>query len=139
MDSPAHEWLAGLAARGITVTMRKNRLSLHPADAYKSLTADELLTLRDCRPAIKAAVKAGTTVTTRPIGWPREDAIDDETAVEKSPCTQAAVPPPPPQPIDRNDWRWRIIHANDPEEIERRKRETTDVMFTMVGRTSTYL
>ena len=53
-------WLEGLAARGVSVSVRNGRLELRPARAYKELTDAELLTLRHHRQEIKAVVKAGT-------------------------------------------------------------------------------
>lgn len=53
-------WLEGLAARGVSVTIRNNRLCLHPARAYKELTDAEVLTLRHHRAEIKDVVNAGT-------------------------------------------------------------------------------
>jgi hypothetical protein len=58
----AAAWLAGLAARGVTVTLVKNRIRMQPETAYKALTADELLVLRDHRPAIRDALRGGASL-----------------------------------------------------------------------------
>ena len=34
---------------------------------------------------------------------------------------------------------WRVLHANDPEEIERRRRENTAAMYRTLGTSSPYL
>ena len=55
----AASWLRGLAARGVRVTLHRNRIRLHPASAYRALTDAEILTLRHHRAAIKELVRAG--------------------------------------------------------------------------------
>ena len=58
----AASWLQRLAARGVTVTVRNNRLWLHPASAHRALGDDEVLTLRHHRQAIKDAIKNGVSL-----------------------------------------------------------------------------
>src|SRR5437762_2426023 len=52
-------WVATLRARGVTLELRGNRLTLRPTNAYKELSDAELLTLRHHREEIKAIVKTG--------------------------------------------------------------------------------
>jgi len=39
----------------------------------------------------------------------------------------------------RNPAAWRALHADDPDEIERRRKERTSEMLAMVGNTSPHL
>ncbi len=52
-------WLEGLAARGVAVSIRNGRLHLIPASAYRTLTDEEVLTLRHYRDAIKERIREG--------------------------------------------------------------------------------
>lgn len=75
-------WLQGLAARGVRVSVRNNRIWLHPSSAYKSLADEELLTLRHHRAAIKACINSGVSfdvVRTAP-------AAEKTTPVPEPPC-----------------------------------------------------
>ena len=60
----AASWLEGLAARGLTVTVRRGKLVLHHAkpNPYKQLTDAEAITLRHHRADIIAAVNAGISL-----------------------------------------------------------------------------
>ncbi|HXG69764.1 MAG TPA: hypothetical protein VNJ04_04030 [Gemmatimonadaceae bacterium] len=55
----AASWLRGLASRGVVVSIRNGRLSMTPTGAYKTLTEDELITLRRHRAEIKEYVLTG--------------------------------------------------------------------------------
>jgi len=59
MTDVAVAWVEALVARGVTLTVRNNRLSMHPPSAYSALSDEELLTLRHNREAIKAVVREG--------------------------------------------------------------------------------
>jgi hypothetical protein len=129
---------ARVAGRGVSVTLRGNRLVIRPDDAYRNLSDAEILTLRHHREAIKQAVRAGTTTTVRPIGWPKEDI---ETTVSES---TTATPHEPTidrdaELKDRNLEAWRIVHGRDKDAIERRNREATAVMLRTIGLESPYL
>jgi hypothetical protein len=121
----ATSWLEGLAARGVTVTVRNNRLWLHPASAHRSLTDDEVLTLRHHRSEIKALVREGRTYAT--------------TTVEPT----AAAPVQPPAPCDfcyqspcigREHPAFATLHALDPQEVTRRSQDANDAIDQLIAR-----
>lgn len=76
----AASWLQALASRGVTVTVRNNRLWLHPASAHRALSDDEVLTLRHHRQAIKDAIKNGVSLD----------------VVRAAPAVERAIPEPEP-------------------------------------------
>jgi hypothetical protein len=80
LNDDAVTWLHQLAARGITTQLVKGRLRHFPASAYKLLTDDELIFLRHHRDDIKAALRAGVSVTAAP------------TTPERASPTAAAAP-----------------------------------------------
>lgn len=83
----AMSWLQALASRGVTVTLRNNRLWLHPASAHRALSDDEVLVLRHHRHAIKDAIKAGISLD---VKWNPPAIVRAAPIVEK--------PPPAPEP-----------------------------------------
>jgi hypothetical protein len=136
MNSAATAWLQALAARGVSVSLRGNRLELHPPTAYKALTDAELITLRHHREDIKAVVRAGlpSEASAMPAG---------NAAVS----TPAPAPVPDPicpychQPLTRcaqiKETRldaWQALHYSDPEEVKRRDAEATAVMMHQIGK-----
>ncbi len=125
-DDTATLWLEGLAARGVSVTVRNNRLCLHPARAYKDLTDDEVLALRHHRAAIKDVVNAGTRFD---VVQPVAPAAERTTPAPK-PCQWCRRAPC----IGREHHAFAVLHALDPEEQKRRDAEATAVMMAMVGR-----
>jgi len=125
----AADWVAGLRARGVGLTLRgpgTGRLWLHPAKAYYGLTDAELLILRHHREAIKDLVRSG---------------------YEPPPATRAAAPRPgtPPEPAPAPEPEKpevpehirRILEWNSPAERARRDKEASDVMFAMARRRKT--
>jgi hypothetical protein len=109
----ATAWLRGLAARGVTVTIRNGRLCLHPAAAHKSFTDAEVLTLRHHRGEIKAAVAAGIPLDVA-------CAVPTETPRITTPepcayCGRACV--------GRDHHAFDTLHALDPIEQQRRHDE----------------
>ena len=113
MPDVATSWLEGLAARGVAVTVRGNKLVLHPAVAYKDLTDAELLTLRHHRPEIKAVIASGQPIVPRiPVVVP-----DD----------RGKISPPPPAEVCRWCGRTPCIGEThrrfyDLHPIERQRR-----------------
>jgi hypothetical protein len=118
------EFVAALRARGVTLTLKGNRLHLYPWDSYRRLSPDELMTLKEHRAEIKAVVRDAPTA--------HED--DASNTIGTRPVQEAGSESAPPIDLDarlkeHNPDAWRAIHANDPEEIKRRTREATAVML----------
>lgn len=109
----ATSWLQGLAARGITTRIVNGRIRHFPASAYKSLTDDEVLTLRHHRAAIKALINAGVTF----------DVVRAPANVEKA---TPALKPEPVCPfcmggcVGPEHHAYATLHALDPEFIKKR-------------------
>jgi hypothetical protein len=126
-ENIAISWIQELRARGVTLTLRNNRLWLHPASAYKNLTDEELITLRHHRQEIKDCIAFGVS----PAPLPSEPAPLDPQPEKPQPVW--APQPEIPEHIAR------IINWNKPEERKRRDAEATAVMYRTVGKTSPYL
>jgi hypothetical protein len=95
-------------------------MMFHPAEAYKDLTDAELLTLRHHRQAIKSLISCG---------W-----VPPVIATQDAPVAPKVVAAPAvPEDIRR------VIHFNDPAEVERRIRETTAQALQGVGRMSPFV
>lgn len=107
----ASSWLRGLAARGVTVTIRNGRLCIHPAAAHKQFTDAEVLTLRHHRDEIKAAVAAGISLDVAPMPVPIPQAPDLTCPY----CHRAC--------IGREHPAFATLHALDPREQRRRDDE----------------
>jgi len=89
MPDTARCWLEGLAARGVAVTVRGNKLVLHPAVAYKDLTDAELLTLRHHRAEIKAVIASGQPIVPRVSAPPVSNVVSnniEDTSPTPTPC-----------------------------------------------------
>jgi len=125
MSSAARAWLEGLAARGVTVSLRGNRLELRPPSAYKLLTDDELITLRHHREDIKAIVRAGLPCV-----------------APATPAGNAVVPTPAPAPcpyckracVGPEHFAYSTLHYDDPIEVQKRDAEATAVMMKQFGK-----
>src|SRR5687768_16058975 len=109
----AAQWLQALHSRGVTVAIRNGRLALTPADAYRSLTDDEIVLLRHHRSAIKTLIASGyqcEPTIPAPIPTPEAPAIHvaPEPAVDPDAVLRAKHP-----------VLWRILHHDDPTEVER--------------------
>ena len=134
MDSQqiAQAWVQRLAQRGVSVKLRKNRLRLHPTDAYSTLTVDELLTFRRHAEAIKEVVRSGSTPRHESprIGdgaiRPRVSRAENQTQIFCSYCHRATCASDP-------DTR-RLLHWNDPLEAAKRSQFATDQMRVMLAR-----
>lgn len=128
--SVATAWLRGLAARGVTASIRNNRLCLHPASAHKTFTDAEVLTLRHHRDEIKAVIAAGVSF----------DVVRAQTQTAPTP---QALPPCPycHRPcVGREHFAFDLLHHDDPEEVEQRRQDATVEMMATVGyRTSRWL
>jgi hypothetical protein len=83
-------WLEALTARGVKVTLRGNRLWLHPPEAYHTLTDDELLTLRHHRAAIKARLIDGAAIAVPEPATPEPKAAIKEQPKGDAPGGTAA-------------------------------------------------
>lgn len=123
----AASWLEGLAARGVTVTVRNNRLWLHPASAHRALTDAEVLTLRHHRSEIKALVREGKTYAA--------------TTHEPAPATASYVEPPAACAycyqtpcIGREHPAFDTLHALDPEEVTRHAQDANDAIDQLIAR-----
>jgi len=121
----AADWIAGLRARGVTLSLRNNRLWLHPAKAYSELTDAEVLILRHHREAIKALVALGYEPPATRAAAPRP-----ETPPAPAPA------PEPPKP-DIPEHIRRVLEWGSPAERARRDKEASDVMFAMARRRKT--
>ena len=128
----AATWVRGLGARGVTVTVRNNRLWLHPASAHAALSDDEVLTLRHCRQEIKAIVKAGLAVR-----------IADKPAQPASLEGADLTPVPAPQPcpycglapcVGADHSAYSALHHADPEEVKKRDERATKEMMQQFGK-----
>ena len=124
MTDVATSWLQTLAARGVTVTVRNNRLWLHPASAHRQLSDDEVLTLRHHRQAIKDVVREGKTYAT--------------TIHEPAPATAPRVEKPTPDPACR--WcnrspcigdQHQAFYALHPEAAQKREAERVNKEFRL--------
>lgn len=113
----AADWIAGLRARGVTLSLRNNRLWLHPAKAYSELTDAEVLILRHHRQEIKTLVAFGDA----PAPTRAADPLP-ETPAEPAPA------PEPPKPEIPEHIR-RVLDWGSPSERARRDKEATAEMF----------
>jgi hypothetical protein len=114
----AAAWLQGLAARGVTAIVTNGRLRILPSSAYKTLTDDELITLRHHRAAIKAAINAGVSfdvVRAAPI-------VEKPTPVPESPCKWCNRAPC----IGDQHPAFATLHALDPIQQQRRNTEASE-------------
>ncbi len=120
-------------ARGVTLTVRNNRLSMHPPSAYSALSDEELLILRHHREVIKQVVRRGGTYAA--------------TTHEPAPaCKQTGAPTPhvgkpdapAPEPVCQYCGQqcvgpehdaYEVLHWNDPEEVKSRDDEATKEML----------
>jgi hypothetical protein len=104
-------WLDGLAARGVTFTVRDDRLRVHPPRAYRRLTQDEVMVLNVHRAAIKQRVRGPVSAS-------------PTTAVEPTTCPFCYQTPARCTRLQARDLAtWRSLHANDPAEVSRRDEE----------------
>jgi hypothetical protein len=100
-------WISILRARGITFTLTHNRLRVSP---WRKLSTDDQATLRQHREAIKQLVRAGSPV-----------AASVDKSIDPAPDLDARLK-------ERDLESWRVIHYNDPAEVERRRVESTSLM-----------
>lgn len=129
MALQTNTWVRTLRARGVSVTLRNNRLWLQPAIAHSQLSDDELLFLRHHRAAIKAVVSGGD-FSEADEGHPRA------TISARADLT----PAPPPAPSERASPEiWRIVHSNTPEAKAERDAYATRQMLRMVRYGSPYI
>lgn len=111
-DDKARAWVQALQARGVRLTVRNGRLSLHPASAYKQQSDEELLTLRHCRSEIKALVASGVYVPP-----PAATPAPRVEAPVLCPYCEGRTCIGPEHPA------YRTLHFTDPVEIARRRAE----------------
>jgi hypothetical protein len=135
----ASAWVQTLEDRGVTVTVRNNRLWLHPASAHAALSDDEVLTLRHCRQEIKSLVRGGAcraaAVRAPAVVEPatptpdfRESPSEPRASVLE-PCAYCGRSPC----VGRSHHAYRALHANDPEQVSRRAEEAGVEMMAMLG------
>ena len=128
----ATSWLEGLAARGVSAIVTNGRLRILPSSAYKSLTDEELITLRHHRAAIKAVINAGVSFD----------------VVRAAPIVAKPTPAPEPlcewchkSPTECNAMRderpdvFDVIHGPSPEVTAKRDAIATKTMFKTMGTT----
>jgi hypothetical protein len=154
----ATSWLQTLAARGVTVTLRNNRIDIHPYIAFSQLSDEELLFLRHNREAIKAVVRAGFAAPTV-----SENDEDHRRATISEVGVKGVAPPAPRSDVDSRrsvigrsesapittachycggpcvgdaHFAYRALHYHDPEEVKRRAADATAEMNESVRRAS---
>ena len=115
-------WLQTLAARGVSVTLRNNRVWLHPANAFSDLSDNELLFLRHHRASIKEAIRAGV--------WSSLTRSDDDVCSGRNPTVafdttsaQTAVPSEQPESVPPNKTDPSMWALHPPTLDEWRARE----------------
>ena len=132
----ATSWLEELAARDVSVTVRNNRLWLHPASAHRALSDDEIITLRHHRQAIKDVVKAGIpldVVRATPIAEPVTPAPEPLcTYCQQSPTECAAMREHSPDVFE-------TLHPDDPEVKARLDEAHHRLMMRTMGVPSRWL
>ena len=127
-------WLDSIASKGITATVRKGKLMLHPGkpNPYNRLTDAETITLRHHRPEIIAAIESGHTK--RGAG----PLVQATTLTTSRGATPTVVPAPTPEPlcvycgtlcVGQEHPAYRVLHWRDPQEVERRQKLATDTML----------
>jgi hypothetical protein len=129
-------WLQALAVRGVTVTVRNNRIWLHPSSAYRALTDAEVITLRHHRQAIKDAVKAGISLDVVPAA----PTVETVTPTPEPPCQWCGKSPTDCATLrDERPDVFDVIHGPSPEVTAKKDATASAVMRKMVGRESPYL
>jgi hypothetical protein len=138
MSDAIADWIAGLARRGISVTVVNNRLRTDPPKAYAQLTDIELLFLRHNKVAIKLAVVNGSVALSDAPPTPPQEIHAPTTEQPAQPSTDAhceycrySLARCAALKDTRLDI-WRLLHFRDPEEIARKNREATEVMLCAV-------
>jgi hypothetical protein len=115
-----------LLAKGMELTLRKDRLHVWPKHSYSRLTQDERNFLNQYRDDLRDMVRAGLQ--------PR---LPDDVIVNSPNATDHPdfAPPTEPAPPERcvycgqspcvgpNHQSFRVLHWRDPAEIERRRQE----------------
>jgi hypothetical protein len=127
-------WLQDLAACGVSVSLRKNRLWLQPASAYRHLTDDQLIYLRHHRDEIKAAVR-GNAVDS-PVSKPDESFQPREDVAPAKPlcryCGNRSC-------VGSDHPAYATFHYLDPIEVKKRNDYATAVMLKQMFKTSPLL
>jgi hypothetical protein len=113
-DATLDPWLASVRSRGVTFRLSGQRLRVSP---WNALTADDQATLRRHRAAIKSLVANLAPESATPILAPEPPAPVPCAYCGCSPC------------IGADHHAYRVVHASDPAEVERRNDEATAVMF----------
>lgn len=108
----ATAWLRGLAARGVSVSLRNHQLKL----AYNLLTDDEVLVLRHHRAAIKAVITEGVSCDVVPPAAPVVETAPAAPAPACPYCMRAPC-------IGRAHPAFAVLHALDEAEQWRRMAE----------------
>jgi antitoxin (DNA-binding transcriptional repressor) of toxin-antitoxin stability system len=121
MSDEAATWVQALTARGVTLAAHNGRLRMS-ASAYKALTDAEVLTLRHRRREIVALVAAGVAVFVPQVGEPEPQVAPVEKPTPCPYCYQAPC-------IGSTHHAFRVLHWDDPEERERRRKQATEVML----------
>lgn len=120
----AAEFVAALRARGVALVVKDNRLRLVPWASFGGLSADERAALKTHRAEIKSIV--ANTPTAHEVGA-------RDTPPEPPVQTAGPEPDDPDAELKKHNLAaWRVIHGNEREEIERRNRDATAVMYRMV-------
>ena len=99
------EFVASLRARGVTLSVKNNRLRLDPGVTWRLLTVDEAQCLAEDRATIKDLVN-------EPIP-PRAPTEHAEPAEPAEPATPEPPPPPPPKPHVYSVDAGRFINEQD--------------------------
>jgi hypothetical protein len=109
-DPTLDDWISALHMRGVTFSISNNRLRLSPWD---KLSAEDRAFFRRHREDIKNRICV--VVPAVPV-LPKAPKAADQAAARDA------------QLKEHNLAAWRVIHYNDPDEIERRRVEATTLM-----------
>jgi hypothetical protein len=104
------------------VTLKNGRPCFWPASAYKSLTDEEVLTLRHHRAAIKAVINAGASFAAPAVAIVVPEPEPPCPYCKRTPCFGPEHP------------AYAATHWGDPIEVKKRDDYATRVMHRMVGR-----
>jgi len=135
--NPLLDGLNALRQRGLSFSVRNNRLRVHPKHAYKTLSDEERTFLKRNRSAIKDVVLRGLPPLAAPVAATIETDSQQHHPIQTGlPVTQivhelraARARAERDAYIKQHDPEtWRVLHFNDPDEIARRNNEATAVM-----------
>ena len=126
MSNEVTDFAQQLLARGMELTLRNERLRVWPGKSYKQLTDAERAFIDAHRNELKDMVRAGL----------QPKLPDDFVIAAPDAANHPDFAPPPPAPalvgcvycgqspcIGADHPAYRVLHWNDPAEVERRRRD----------------